>query len=226
MTRTIWTIGHSVHPPEEFARLAANHYITTIIDVRSHPTSRWEWFRREEMEDWLPRAGLRYEWWPELGGWDVRHAEDAELRSRMADVGVNLTAYARGHFPKQRIGAQRPRSTDTEPVWTNQGLYDYAWFTTLPEFEGGIERLIDRADHPETPNERVAIMCCEALWWKCHRSMVSDVLVARGREVSHAPGGCSSRKAASHRAVLGNRLERYPLAVRQSWAFEQLELTP
>jgi uncharacterized protein (DUF488 family) len=48
------------------------------------------------------------------------------------------------------------------------------------EFQQGIERLLEIAG-----GKRTAVMCAEALWWRCHRSMISDFLKARGLEVVH-----------------------------------------
>lgn len=52
------------------------------------------------------------------------------------------------------------------------------------EFRDGIERLLKDARQ-----KRTAIMCAEALWWQCHRSMISDYLKAAGHEVIHILSG-------------------------------------
>ncbi len=49
-----------------------------------------------------------------------------------------------------------------------------------PEFENGIKELLQLA-----AEKRTTIMCAEALWWRCHRGLVSDYLKARGTEVIH-----------------------------------------
>ena len=51
------------------------------------------------------------------------------------------------------------------------------------EFREGIERLLGLANQ-----ERVAIMCSEALWWRCHRSLISDYLKVKGFDVVHIIG--------------------------------------
>jgi len=60
------------------------------------------------------------------------------------------------------------------------------------EFQKGIERLLALVRHGTNPSERrtreagpVAIMCAEAVWWRCHRSLISDYLKSRGIEVMH-----------------------------------------
>lgn len=112
----IYTMGHSTLPAEDFVKAAKTRNITTVLDIRSHPTSKWDWFWKEKMESWLPEAGLRYEWWPELGGWTKRHLE---FRERFGPRGVDLDAYAKGKFPKQRIATERQlkyQSKDIDPA--------------------------------------------------------------------------------------------------------------
>ena len=62
-----------------------------------------------------------------------------------------------------------------------RGFADYMW---TPEFDAALAPLLDEADaHP------TAIMCAEALPWRCHRSLIADALVTRGVEVLHLVGG-------------------------------------
>jgi uncharacterized protein (DUF488 family) len=66
----VWTIGHSNRSVQEFVSLLKEHEITLVCDVRSFPTSKIEHFRRERMEEWLPKAGIQYVWLGEsLGGY-------------------------------------------------------------------------------------------------------------------------------------------------------------
>lgn len=207
---TIYTAGHSTHEPGAFLRLT--HPVGPIIDVRSHRTSKWPWFHAEPMQQFIEDAGRRYEWEPGLGGWDVRHAVDPVMVDWYANKGVDLRAYARGAFPKQRIGravrADEPVE-EGKPVWTNRGLLDYAWYMGTEEFMQAADRLATREDEP-------VIICAEALWWKCHRSMVADYLVAmHGVRVVHLMPTAGGPRMGEHR--MGNRLERYPHAVRLTW---------
>ena len=57
----------------------------------------------------------------------------------------------------------------------------YADYMETEEFRNGIARLVDLAEK----NGPTAIMCAEAVWWRCHRSLVSDYLKAHGVEVLH-----------------------------------------
>ena len=221
----IYTAGHSTLSAEDFSKMAKSRGITTVIDVRSHPTSKWDWFWKEKMEVWLPEADLRYEWWPELGGWTKRHLE---LKEQLASRGVDLECYAKGKFPKQRIGKVTEDPADPQlglpgvkPAWTNQGLYDYQFFLAIPEAVQGLKNLIVRGR-----TEDIVIVCSECQWWRCHRSMVSDALASAGvaslhvmpyfrqkNKVKYAAG----TKATNHFAILGNRLERYEPEVVAAW---------
>lgn len=210
----IYGIGHSTHSEQEFIPLMRD--IPTLIDIRSHPTSRWEQWRLENMKRWLPAAAIEVIWEPRLGGWTQRHYE--EYAEEMLTHGVDLAAYSKGAFPKQRIGVGREAQPTDRPEWTNQGLYDYAWFTTLPEFHDGLRRLVE---HYSGTNN-AALICAEALWWKCHRSMVADALwYIYGIDLQHVkptlPVRPTTARFSSHVAQLSDRIERYPDAVLQVW---------
>ena len=73
----LFSIGHSSLTQEEFLALAAR--LGVVVDVRSHPASRHSpHFNRAELERWLPRAGIAYEWLPALGGWRGRSGRPPE----------------------------------------------------------------------------------------------------------------------------------------------------
>ena len=66
---TLFTIGHGTAPAEEFAALLRGFEVERLVDVRTAPGSkRHPHFRREEMERWLPAAGVTYRWEKDLGG--------------------------------------------------------------------------------------------------------------------------------------------------------------
>ncbi|HWA99202.1 MAG TPA: DUF488 domain-containing protein [Pirellulales bacterium] len=69
MPTTIYTIGHSTHPADEFCRLLQLHGVGRVIDVRRFPGSRrWPHFNREAMQAWLAAAGIDYRHAAHLGG--------------------------------------------------------------------------------------------------------------------------------------------------------------
>lgn len=84
------------------------------------------------------------------------------------------------HFPE--LGGRRkamPGSTNI--AWRNASFRGYADYMETEEFQKGVKRLLDlAADVGPT-----AIMCAEAVWWRCHRSLISDYLKARRTEVMH-----------------------------------------
>jgi uncharacterized protein (DUF488 family) len=66
---TLYTIGHSTSPLDEFVAALQAHSIQTLVDIRSFPMSRrLPHFNREALEKTLPEAGIRYVWLKELGG--------------------------------------------------------------------------------------------------------------------------------------------------------------
>jgi uncharacterized protein (DUF488 family) len=80
-----------------------------------------------------------------------------------------------------KLGGRRkvqPGSPNT--AWRNASFQGYADYTATDEFAEGLEALLALA-----PQRRTAMMCAEAVWWRCHRSLVSDVLKIRGIEVIH-----------------------------------------
>jgi uncharacterized protein (DUF488 family) len=66
---TIFTVGHSTHPLEEFLELLGAHRIEALADVRSFPSSRrWPHFNQPALRESMARAGVEYHWIKELGG--------------------------------------------------------------------------------------------------------------------------------------------------------------
>jgi len=78
-------------------------------------------------------------------------------------------------------GRRRPRPDSPHTAWREEGFRGYADFMDTPEFAAGLARAMALA--AERPS---ALLCAEALPWKCHRSLVADALVARGWEVRDA----------------------------------------
>ena len=68
----ILTVGHSKHTAEELAALLVD--VDVLIDIRSHPTSKWPQFRQAALQNWVPKlTRATYEWEPRLGGWTAEH---------------------------------------------------------------------------------------------------------------------------------------------------------
>ena len=142
---TIWTIGHSTRPLEEFLGLLAVYRIEAIADVRSFPNSRKHpQYGKEALAATLSGHAIAYHWLPALGG-------------------------------RRRVS---PDSRNT--IWRNASFRGYADYMATPEFAHGLVQLVEVAKIART-----AMMCAEAVWWRCHRSMIADALCVRGIEVVH-----------------------------------------
>lgn len=81
-------------------------------------------------------------------------------------------------------GRRRPRADTRNTIWRNLSFRGYADYMESDEFRAGIERLLAAARRGRT-----AIMCAEALWWRCHRALIADYLKADGSCVKHIMDG-------------------------------------
>jgi len=87
------------------------------------------------------------------------------------------------HFPE--LGGKRKSKPDSRnTAWRNASFRGYADYMETEQFQKGIERLLEVAAEAGP----IAIMCAEAVWWRCHRSLVADYLKARGVKVLHILG--------------------------------------
>ena len=94
------------------------------------------------------------------------------------------------HFPE--LGGKRKSKPDSHNnAWRNASFRGYADYMEAEQFQKGIERLLDVTANAGP----TAIMCAEAVWWRCHRSLVADYLKVRGVEVLHVLG---ANKVDSH----------------------------
>jgi hypothetical protein len=136
----ILTIGHSIHPIDEFIQLLRRHGVERLVDIRTIPRSRRNpQFNREALAKSLEHEGIAYMHLKELGG--LRH----------------------------------PRPDSMNTGWRNAGFRGYADYMQTPEFEEALQRLLQLcAEH------RCALMCAEAVPWRCHRSLLADALLAHG----------------------------------------------
>ena len=152
---TIWTIGHSTKPIDEFVGLLQAHGIQRLVDVRTVPRSRHNpQFNTDRLAKSLEQAGLAYLHMPQLGG----------LRKAKKDS-LNLG-------------------------WRNASFRGYADYMQTEAFRSALEMLMDGGR--DTPT---AIMCAEAMPWRCHRSLIADALAVRGWTVRHI---MSKHKADRH----------------------------
>ena len=73
---------------------------------------------------------------------------------------------------------------DLNGFWENPGFHNYADHALTPDFRAGLERLRELGRE-----ERCAYMCAEAVWWRCHRRIITDYLLAAGEDVFHLVSG-------------------------------------
>jgi uncharacterized protein (DUF488 family) len=122
------------------------------------------------------------------------------LRESLAEAGVEYR-----HFPD--LGGRRRAKPDSlNMTWRNETFRGYADYMETDDFRKGISHLLEiaRAD-------RTAIMCAEALWWRCHRSLISDYLKATGVGVCHITG---AGKSEAHPFTSAARLVNGKLSYR------------
>jgi len=142
---TVWTIGHSTRPLDEFLGLPRGSSHRKIADVRSFPGSRkYPQYGKEALAATLAAHAIGYDWVPALGG-------------------------------RRRTSADSPNT-----AWRNASFRGYADYMSSAEFAHGLTQLLEVASAART-----AMMCAEAVWWRCHRSMIADALCVRGIEVVH-----------------------------------------
>ena len=125
---------------------------------------------------------------------DVRHFPRSRRVPWTAKVSLARALSDRSiayeHF--EDLGGFRKASHDsTNTAWHNSGFRGYADYMDTPEFSAALDRLI-----AVSRDRWTAIMCAEALPWKCHRWLLSDALVARGMRVIHI---LASGKTQDHR---------------------------
>lgn len=77
-------------------------------------------------------------------------------------------------------GLRHPRPDSVNKGWQNAGFRGFADYMQTREFEEALEELIHLAG-----TARVAVMCAEAVPWRCHRSLIADALIVRGMRVVH-----------------------------------------
>ena len=121
---------------------------------------------------------------------DVRRFPGSRRLPQFAQGELARTLDSRGlsyEWIPELGGRRRASSGDSEPSsgwrtdgWRHAAFRAYAAHVATEEFAGGLATLTDAAY-----GLRTAIMCAEVLWWRCHRRLIADVLVATGHPVLH-----------------------------------------
>ena len=144
---SLFTIGHSNHPLEEFVELLRGVGVLIVADIRRFPASRHcPWFNEDALAASLAQSGIGYRRVAELGGRRGRSGIAAEVNG----------------------------------FWENVSFHHYADYALSPPFRQGLSQAMTLSDTRPT-----ALMCAEAVWWRCHRRIVADHLLAQDLPVSH-----------------------------------------
>ncbi len=169
MLNRIYTIGHSTRTLAELVDLLRDHGVTRLADIRRFPGSRRHpHFSRESLEQTLPRAGILYEHFEDLGG------------------------------------RRTPLRSSPNGAWESDQFRGYADHMHTLAFRAAVERLL-ASDSP------TAVMCAEAVPWRCHRNLLSDDLLCRGIEVLHILGpGSAQPHALNEMAKIDGERVIYP----------------
>lgn len=105
------------------------------------------------------------------------HFNAKPLQDRLGASGI-------AYHPFPELGGRRtPRPDSSNTAWRNASFRGYADYMETEEFSSGIQRLLHVARSGHT-----AIMCAEAVWWRCHRGLIADYLKASGILVHHITG--------------------------------------
>ena len=108
------------------------------------------------------------------------HFNEETLERALAEAAI-------GYRRIPDLGGLRSRSKDQGPspngFWENENFRNYADYTATQAFRSGLAELRQLGR-----NHRCAIMCAEAVWWRCHRQIIADYLLAAGESVTHIMG--------------------------------------
>ena len=104
-------------------------------------------------------------------------------------------------------GWRRTSERSPNGAWRNASFRGYADYALTGEFAAALDELAARA-----ADQRTAIMCSEALWWRCHRRLIADRVVAGGGAVWHigADGRVGAHELAAFARVDADGRVRYP----------------
>jgi uncharacterized protein (DUF488 family) len=120
---------------------------------------------------------------------DVRSVPRSRTNPQFnADTIANsLSEFGIGYEHAAELGGLRKRergvAAEANAFWRHRSFHNYADYAMGAEFHAGLARL-RRRGHAE----RCAIMCAEAVWWRCHRRIIADYLIAAGETVFHILG--------------------------------------
>lgn len=116
------------------------------------------------------------------------HFAREALDARLKEEGIEYRHFA------ALGGLRKPRPASANGAWRNAAFRGYADHMLTQEFSAAIDELLDFANR-----RNVAVMCAEAVWWQCHRMLLSDALVAREVDVQHIMSLSGASSVQPHR---------------------------
>jgi uncharacterized protein (DUF488 family) len=102
------------------------------------------------------------------------HFNQDQLSASLNSAGIQYV-----HL-KELGGRRKPNKDSKNTIWKNKSFQAYADYMETAEFLKGIDIVLEYAKQ-----KRVAIMCSEAVWWRCHRALIADYLKSIGIDVYH-----------------------------------------
>lgn len=120
---------------------------------------------------------------------DVRSVPRSRTNSQynVTVLPAHLAAYAIEYEHLADLGGLRRRSESVAAhvngFWRHPGFHNYADYALSQAFDRGLDRLLALGT-----DDTCALMCAEAVWWRCHRRIIADYLLARGAAVYHLMG--------------------------------------
>ncbi|MBD8010895.1 MULTISPECIES: DUF488 family protein [Microbacterium] len=109
-----------------------------------------------------------------------------------------------------RRNLQRDVPDEVNGMWRNRSFHNYADYALSGEFAEGVDELLAVA---EDVAGAAAVMCSEAVWWRCHRRIIADHLLARGVAVGHLmPDGRVAEATLTPGAEPRDGTVEYPVA--------------
>lgn len=129
------------------------------------------------------------------------HFNQEELTASLKAEGIGY------HWVEALTGRRKVSKTvpfEVNAFWNNRSFHNYADHALSEEFTAAVEKL----NHTQIPS---VLLCSEAVWWRCHRRIITDHLLARGIEVIHIMGpGQTSTATLTDGAVVNNSQVTYP----------------
>ena len=157
-----FTIGHSTRPAASFVELLRTASVQHVVDV----------LRGASIQQVV----------------DVRTVPRSRTNPQFNRESLpgTLAEFQIGYEHIAELGGLRPRQFpggSPNAFWKNDSFRNYADYATTEPFQAGLEKLRDLGRA-----RRCAVMCAEMVWWRCHRRVIADYLIASGETVYHLMG--------------------------------------